>query len=429
MRAGARVDDRVAVDGLEPRVVPAAAQVVALLVVGGRAEPGRLASSPSSSCLEDDEALLQVRLVVVGAVERRAPVVHRVEEHVVEDDPAALADDPAVVDDPRVASPDRVVAHRGRGGRAARDAAAQQQRGDQPGVDEPGGEADPGQPARGGEPLVLGPVPPAPSSSAFSGSGTKRRNWASPGGGSPTAASRSRSSSPAGMTTRPRAGSARSSRSHASTYDPVGHREEQLAVGEPEDRLVAAEELEVGRRRLTARRLGPWLAEATIADVALVEVEDRDRVDEHREVARLAAQPPAEVEREDQPGDDDREDPAPSASWSEQADDDQDARDEQTDDQDRGAMTSDVRAGVELRAAASRCAASRRPRCRRSARSGRDERRRAQRRERRRRRRSRADSATSASAATGRSSRHRLAGGRRARIASGARQRRRAPGP
>ena len=47
VRPGARVDDRMALDDLEARVVPAAAQVVALLVVGRGAEPGRL-QLPSS---------------------------------------------------------------------------------------------------------------------------------------------------------------------------------------------------------------------------------------------------------------------------------------------------------------------------------------------------------------------------------------------
>ena len=97
------IDDGMVVDGLEARVVPASAQVVALLVVGGRAEPGRQHRAVLE-LLEHDEALLEVRLVVVGAIERRPPVVHRVEEHVVQDHPAAFADDPAVVDDPGIAS-------------------------------------------------------------------------------------------------------------------------------------------------------------------------------------------------------------------------------------------------------------------------------------------------------------------------------------
>ncbi len=161
MRAGARVDDRMPVDRLHPRVVPAPPQVVALLVVGGGAEPGR-AQLAVVERLAHDEALLEVRLVVVGALERGAPVVHRVEEHVVEDDPRAFADDAAVIDDPRVLLADPVVLVGGGGGRAARHPATQQQRGDQPGVHEARRQADPCEPARRREPLVLGARLPAP---------------------------------------------------------------------------------------------------------------------------------------------------------------------------------------------------------------------------------------------------------------------------
>ena len=118
-------------------------------------------SSPSSSCFEDDEALLPVRLVVVGALERGPPVVHGVEEHVVEDDPAVLADDPAVVDDRGVLGPDALVADLGRGGRPARHATAGQEREDEPGIDEAGGEAHAGEPARRREHLSVRPVPPS----------------------------------------------------------------------------------------------------------------------------------------------------------------------------------------------------------------------------------------------------------------------------
>ena len=98
-----------AVDDLEPRVVPSTPEVVTLLVVGSGAEPGR----PDLTVVErlaDDEALLPVGLVIVGALERRAPVVHRVQEHVVEDDPSAFADHPAVVHDAGIAAADPLEA-------------------------------------------------------------------------------------------------------------------------------------------------------------------------------------------------------------------------------------------------------------------------------------------------------------------------------
>ena len=69
----------------------------------------------------------EVSLVIVGTVEGGAPVVHRVEEHVVKDDPATLADDPAVVHDPLVPGRDRFVALRRGGGRAARNPATEEQ--------------------------------------------------------------------------------------------------------------------------------------------------------------------------------------------------------------------------------------------------------------------------------------------------------------
>ena len=206
---------------LHPRVVPASAEVVALLVVGGGAEPGRLHRAVVER-LEDDEALLEVGLVIVGALERRPPVVHRVEEHVVQDDPAALANDPAVVDDPRVARRIVVVALRRGGGRAARDAAPQQQRGDEAGIDEPRRRGRPARGDPGAENRWCSGRPcQRRSSSADSGSGTNRRNCASPGGGSPTAASRSRFSSPAGIATRASRRFGPVSRSQASTYDPA----------------------------------------------------------------------------------------------------------------------------------------------------------------------------------------------------------------
>ena len=96
VRPAAGVDDRVRPVLVQRRVVPAAPQVVADVVVGRAGDPDR--DGALGRVVEEDEELLPVRLVVVGAGERRAPVVHRVEEHVVEDDPAVPPQDAGVVD-------------------------------------------------------------------------------------------------------------------------------------------------------------------------------------------------------------------------------------------------------------------------------------------------------------------------------------------
>ena len=156
VRPGARVDDDVLALRLELRVVPPAPQVRALLVVRGGGEPDRLHVAVRQ-LLQDDEGLLPVRLVVVGAVEGRAPVVHRVEEQVLEHDPAVLADDAAVVADPRVGGADRLVLDRRRRRRAARDLAPHQERGHQAGVQHPREQAHAGEPSRR---LEAGPIRP-----------------------------------------------------------------------------------------------------------------------------------------------------------------------------------------------------------------------------------------------------------------------------
>ncbi len=196
--------------GLHARVVPAPPKVVALLVVRRRAEPGGSHRSVVER-LEDHEALLEVGLVVVGALEGGAPVVHGVEEHVVQDDPAALADDPTVVDDPRVASLDLVVAFRGRSCGTAGHAAAQQQRRDESGVDEP---RRPGQRERGDLGRRTADVPDDPASDAvrgrsgaagrIEGTGPRRAADRRP---PPTRRDRVR---PPGSSRAPRAGSVRS---------------------------------------------------------------------------------------------------------------------------------------------------------------------------------------------------------------------------
>ena len=89
MRTGAGEHHGVpAVDEGQVRVVPAAAQVVAGLVVRGEHHPpgaGRPASSSSPVPSRKIGDLLPVGLVLVDPAERRAPVVERVEEPVLAD--------------------------------------------------------------------------------------------------------------------------------------------------------------------------------------------------------------------------------------------------------------------------------------------------------------------------------------------------------
>src|SRR5215208_2172574 len=96
MSAGANVDNRVFAHLLQLRVIPSAAQVVTLIVRGRVRGPLR----PDLTRLgfrEVDRDLLPVPLVVVGAVESRAPVVERVEEPVLQNYPAVLAESAAMV--------------------------------------------------------------------------------------------------------------------------------------------------------------------------------------------------------------------------------------------------------------------------------------------------------------------------------------------
>ena len=141
VRAGAGEDDRVALGEREGRVVPATAQVVAGVVVRSAAEPARDRVAVAT-VLEHDEGLFEVGLVIVGAEERRAPVVHAVHEHVVEHDPSVTTDDAPVVDDPLVLVADDLVALRGGGRRPAGHAAAHEERSGEPRVDQSREEAD-----------------------------------------------------------------------------------------------------------------------------------------------------------------------------------------------------------------------------------------------------------------------------------------------
>ncbi len=159
VRARPGEDDRVVAFALEVRVVPAAPKVGPDLVVRGAAEPDG-DDLAVGLLLDEDEALLQVRLVVVGTREGGAPVVRRVEEHVVADGPSGLADDAPVVHEPRVRGADRRVLHLGRGHRPAGDLATDQEREVEAGVDEPRDDPDAREAARCGEPRpTLAPRP------------------------------------------------------------------------------------------------------------------------------------------------------------------------------------------------------------------------------------------------------------------------------
>ena len=235
------------------RVVPAAPQVVARVVVRRAAEPARDGRRRRPAVLEDDERLLEVGLVVVRAEERRAPVVHAVDEQVVEDDPAVLPHDPAVVDDPLVVLADRRVAWA---------AAAAVPPGTLPRTSSeplnPASTRRANRPTRARRPGARKSADRAAGSSAPatadpSARGTNRRNRSSPGTGR-SAARRSRVSSPAGDDdVRPFARRPTAAGRRRATYVLRGHREEVLALREADDRLDGVGAAS-GRPSRTARR-------------------------------------------------------------------------------------------------------------------------------------------------------------------------------
>ena len=114
-----------------------------------------LRAEPAVILVEVDGDHLPVGLVVVDAVEARAPGVVGEEEPVLADRPAALADDAALVDEPPVLLPDLRVLERGRGGCRARDVAAEEQREREEPVPEPRQQAPARQAADSGAELVL----------------------------------------------------------------------------------------------------------------------------------------------------------------------------------------------------------------------------------------------------------------------------------
>ena len=149
-----------AVDEREGGVVPAPPEVVADIVVGRATDPARHRVGIGRARLEHDHRLFEVGLVVIRAEERRAPVVHRVHEHVVQDDPAVAPLDTTVVDHPRIDLADRLVLLRRDRRSPARDAAADKERGGEAGIDQASEQAHASQPARSAEARpVRAPVP------------------------------------------------------------------------------------------------------------------------------------------------------------------------------------------------------------------------------------------------------------------------------
>src|SRR5690606_8769756 len=94
--SGPDVDDRVVAVAVQFRVIPAASQVVAEVFVRGGAHPHG-AVLPVLFFDQVDGDFLPVGLVVVDAAVDRPPVVHGVEEPVLQDDVTAFPHDTAVV--------------------------------------------------------------------------------------------------------------------------------------------------------------------------------------------------------------------------------------------------------------------------------------------------------------------------------------------
>ncbi len=291
MRAGARVHDGVLAHALQLRIVPPPSQIVAFLVVCGGREPDR-PHLPVVELLEDHEGLLPVRLVVVGPVERRAPVVHRVEEQVLEDDPPFLPDHAPVVRDPGICGADRLVLDRGRGRRAPGHVAPDQERRDRAGVKQPGQQPHAGQSAGRPEDRALGTAVPARELD-----GVERLLH---------------EAQVAGLTRRRIAGGDESLEGQLALghHDLVlpgqdaaqqitpgdvavgGHGEEQLPVREAQDRLEPPQELQVVVRRAGCRQVAARSSPGAVRSPGAV-------TSRPRAMSRAAARPPSRGRRSD----------------------------------------------------------------------------------------------------------------------------------
>ena len=178
MRPGADEDDRVGVPPAQVGVVEPAAQIVAGFVMGGERDPGR-PQGRDRRVRQENSHLLPVGLVVVHACEGRPPVIHRVEEPVLQGDETPIAADPAVIRAAvRLGVSPVILLGRSRG--AAGHPPAEQQRQPHHRVDEPAQQADRGEPATSSrQPGAARVTPPRAelSSAQRPLHETKRKTW------------------------------------------------------------------------------------------------------------------------------------------------------------------------------------------------------------------------------------------------------------
>ena len=167
MRAGPGVDHRMVALAAQLRVVPAAAQVGTGEVVRRSSDPGRHHAAVFVGHQVDRDRL-PVRLVIVDPVERRAPVVERIEVPVLQHCVAPGAQHPAVGGADGAGAVGRLLAglrERRRGepvrrrDEATGNAAADEQREPDQRVDQPGQHTDRREPRLAPQ---AGPILPAP---------------------------------------------------------------------------------------------------------------------------------------------------------------------------------------------------------------------------------------------------------------------------
>jgi hypothetical protein len=155
------------VDELQVGVVDASAQIVSHLIVGREGYPGQLRVTAVNGFGEEERDLLPVRLMIVDSAEGRSPVVHRVEEPVLQDEVSGVANGTHVVGG---CQPSRLlVADVRRRCEAAGNFAAHDQGKSHDRIDEPTEHADHGEGAATLEPCAIRATTPAAVSRSTQG--------------------------------------------------------------------------------------------------------------------------------------------------------------------------------------------------------------------------------------------------------------------